>query len=154
MATPAQMKASAEAMMQELIGRAGTEFQGMPYEELSKYPGIEPMALARRGVVEGKIPPKNWKALLKGSAGKGAIGSALLFMALQKAVKDASAISSTALQTSAIRGQTANMSAEDFLYQAMMPDVQARSQMAREALMNQLGGVHGPSLASGESFVG
>jgi hypothetical protein len=40
------------------------------------------------------------------------------------------------------------------IYQALLPQSQAQAQLSNEALMRQLLGVTGPSLASGETRIG
>jgi len=98
---------------------------------------------------------KGWKGLLKGKGAKAGMAGLALQLALSYMISKGGDIAGQRLQTDAIKQQTASMTPQDMLNQAMMPDLQAKSQLAREALMNQLGGVHGPSrLASGESYVG
>ena len=77
----------------------------------------------------------------------------LLIAAMQFAVNKVNESKDRGLQVEALRARGNASSPEGMLAQMMAPDLQAKSRMAREALMNQLGGVHGPSLASGESFV-
>ena len=158
------------AVYQELLDEAHKHIKGMnkaekeatraALEEQARVTGMNPSAyddMANALTKGGGVTTKagNWKELLTGKGAKAAGAGLAIQLVLMYAISKGSSIMGIHQQTGAIERQTANLSPNDMLYQAMIPDLQAKSQLARQALMNQLGGVTGPSqLASGESYVG
>lgn len=97
---------------------------------------------------------------LKGGAGsaigKGGLAAILTYMLLQSRAGKELGMRTTGLESESLERRTRGTKPEDMFYQAMMPSVRAQQQMAQQMLLRQIGvgGVAGPSLASGEELIG
>lgn len=82
---------------------------------------------------------------------KGAIGSVLGFMLLQKLLETANQGADRQVQKEGMQAQAGLATPENLYYQAAQPQARQEAEMARSAFLSQItGGVIGPSLAPGE----
>lgn len=94
---------------------------------------------------------------IKTEAGKhkGAIGSILAFMLLNKYLETRNLSKEQGIQREGMQAQAGLATPENLYYQAAQPQAREEATMARYALMSQItGGVLGPSLARGERRIG
>jgi hypothetical protein len=107
----------------------------------------------------GSNRKKGWSNIFKGKEGMGkTMGAGLLGLILYQYItqilegrKESKMMN---LQAGGMREQAEAIDPQAMMYQAMIPQQQASQQLAQEALIRQLLGTTGPSLARGESLVG